>query len=176
MPTNYDELCQAFSQARKSYLDYRGESHELASTIYREMISYLGCTEESIKLVPDKENYDDTLTYTPAGATCLGDDSFWHIGFILELKAADGQGPCEHVRFSLLYKKSPDGFTVKVASKGTEFNIIPDDTSTFRALFDHLFDHIKESYEIGFKDYLNNGKVSHNIGFDINKLRDANEA
>ncbi len=175
MPTTYIELCEAFSQARQSYLDYRGESYELADRIYKEMISYLGCSENDLKLVPDKEGYDDTLTYTPAGASCLGNDSYWHIGFILQLKATDCEGPFESIRFAILFKKTPDGYSTKIATKATEFNIIPNDPSTFNLLFDDLFSHIKESYEVGFKDFLSTGKSSHNIGFDIGKLRDKNE-
>ena len=175
MKTTYDQLCEAFTQARRSYLDYRGESYELADKIYQEMIAYLGCSKENLKLVPDKESYDDTLTYTPAGASCLGDDSYWHIGFILELNATNCKGPIESVRFAVLFKKTPNGFSAKIASKGTEFNIIPNDPSTFKELFDDLFGHIKESYEIGFKDFLSTGKSSNNIGFNIGKLRDKNE-
>jgi hypothetical protein len=175
MPTTYNELCEAFTLARQSYLDYRGESYELADRMYKEMITYLGCSENDLKLVPDKEGYDDTLTYTPAGASCLGDDSYWHIGFILQLKATDCEGPFESVRFAILFKKTPNGYSTKIASKATEFNIKSDDTSTFKALYDDLFSHIKESYEVGFKDFLSTGKSSHQIGFDIGKLRDKNE-
>jgi hypothetical protein len=175
MPTIYNELCEAFTQARQSYLDYREESYALADKIYKEMISYLGCSENDLKLVPDKEGYDDTLTYTPAGASCLGDDSYWHIGFILQLKASDCEGPFESVRFAILFKKTPDGYSTKIASKATEFNIIPDDPTTFIVLYNDLFSHIKESYDVGFRDFLSTGKSSHNIGFDIGKLRDKNE-
>ncbi|HBZ01414.1 MAG TPA: hypothetical protein DEO84_08870 [candidate division Zixibacteria bacterium] len=172
MPITFTELCDAFTRARQSYLDYREESFQLAEKIYHEMISYLGCSENDLKLVPDKEDYDDTLTYTPAGASCLGDDSFWHIGFILQLKATNCEGPFESVRFAILFRKTPNGYSTKIASKATEFNIIFDDPSTFNVLFDDLFIHIKESYDVGFKDFLSTGKAPHNIGFDIGNLRD----
>lgn len=154
--SRFKDLCSAYTEFRHNLSETRFNAYNFSAHVVRNYLDYLGVdSDDTYKLIPLDSHVKPDSVYTPAGATHLGDDGFWHLGFILTVYMEPNTHPQIPFKINFKFRKNGDesytfgvdsiGFTTKISSalNSNEF------TPVFDKVQECILDHFKE-----FEDFL----------------------
>ena len=80
--SKFEEICLAYSQARRTFNEYEETCRDFARELVFGMVDYLEWPQDQeITYIPLGEEFDPSNRfYALAGAMRMGDESFWHFG------------------------------------------------------------------------------------------------
>jgi hypothetical protein len=163
--SKYDELCQAYANSRKAYVDYRNACFGFAQELLEGLFGFLQVPEGRIRIVPVSREPDPEAVYTLSSAMHLDDDTYWHVGVVVDLVDASGTFPPQAVLLKLLVKRHDGVFFVRLGRDGEDMRVrdgYPQDIAVF---MNHVFTAIKESYDQGLQQFLDQDESTRKIGF-----------
>ncbi len=163
--SKFEELCQAYVLSRKTYVDYRDSCFAFSQTLLEALVRYLEVPDGRIRLVPVNREPDAEAIYPLGGAMHLDDDTYWHLGVLIDLSDPAGAYPPQAVLIKLLLKRCEASFCVRLGQEGDDFAVrdgYPQDLASF---LDHIHKTIKESYEEGLQQFLIQQESTRKIGF-----------
>lgn len=149
--SQFTDLCQAYTKFREVFADTRTDAYEFSRNIAFSYLGYLGIDSDSAyRLVPLNEPEKEGVKYSPAGATHLGEDGFWHLGFILNIYKAPNVYPQQGFVIDFKFIRNDDNsHIVGVDAIGFNMKVVnQNDPSEFHALFNK----IHESILVAFKE------------------------
>ena len=88
--SKFEELCQSYSDARNKYIRFRDECFDFAAQLIKGFVDYYEIPSEQVKIVPTHEEVKPNTVYSIRGAMNLDDDTYWHLGLILNFYVRPG--------------------------------------------------------------------------------------
>ncbi len=143
--SKYEEIVQAYSSARKDFLDNKVACSGFARELVSGMIEYFDWPQDrEVTYIPLDEELDpNNKFYALAGAMRLDDQAFWHFGLALNLAEISGINPLSLV-FSFFIKQSGRDFMVRLGTEGQIYKIPSDKRGDDLAPFyDRVFQEIE---------------------------------
>lgn len=109
--SKFDELCNAYRDLRSEYSAVRSDAIDFSSLLVVEYLRYLNLDSSSTtyKLYPLEGEIKANSTYTPFGATHLGNDGYWHLGFALTVYTEPNTYPKQPFTIHFRYIRNEDG-------------------------------------------------------------------
>jgi hypothetical protein len=152
--SKFKDLCVAYTGFRNHISDARLNAFNFAGHVVQYYLDYLGIdNENAYKLIPIDEDVKPNSKYTPAGATHLGEDGFWHLGFTLTVYQESNVYPQAPFQINFKFRRNEDesytfgvdtiDFTTKILSIRNSNEFIP------------VFDKIQECILGHFKEFEN---------------------
>lgn len=163
--SKFDQLCKAYSKARKNYFDYRTDCTSFTTWLMTGFLTYLNCPADQLRYFPMKGEIRPGHSYTLMGAMDLEEDTFWHFGVGLTLFEKKDVTPQETVVFEFMIKRNENSYTVKMDTGGHEYHIAKDDTTAAHRLYEAIFEEIRDSYTTGLQHFLEQDETARKIGF-----------
>jgi len=163
--SKFEELCQAYATSRKAYVDYRDACFGFSQTLLEALIRYLEVPDGRIRLVPVNREPDAEAVYTLGGAMHLDEDTYWHLGVLVDLTDPSGAHPPQAVLLKLLLKRHEATFDVRLGQDEEDFEVRDDHPQDLAAFLEHIYLSIKESYEQGLQQFLIQQESTRKIGF-----------
>ncbi|MCK7442528.1 hypothetical protein [Enterobacter roggenkampii] len=150
--SKFTELCSAYTDFRNNLSDTRFAAYNFSGLVIKNYLDYLGIdNEEAYKIIPLDKDEKPNSKYTPAGATHLGEDGFWHLGFILNVYKDSRTHPQSPFKIDFKFRKNDDdsysfgvdsiGFVTKITSLRNSNEFTP------------VFDKIQECILGYFKEF-----------------------
>ncbi|MEM7117450.1 MAG: hypothetical protein AAF614_33770, partial [Chloroflexota bacterium] len=150
--SKFEEICQAYSQARRTFNEYEETCREFARDLVYGMIDYFEWPQDQeVTYIPLGEELDpNNKFYALAGAMQMDDDSFWHFGVELSVYASGG---AYHKSFviSFFIKKIGQNFIVKLGQNGREIKIPESQKDNLQPFYEAVFLQIKNFFA---RDYI----------------------
>lgn len=165
--TKFEELCQAYTNSRKYYFDYRDSCYQFTGGLMGKISSRLGIPMEQLEFIPLKEEPKPNTKYSISGAMHLDDDTYWHIGIRITLYEKPNILPHQPVLVRILIKKKDNIFTVRLGPAGEVFPIRQEVEEEYNTFIDAMFSLIKNGFETGLQRFLEKREIVKKIGFDI---------
>lgn len=150
--SKFEEICQAYSDARHTFNKYEETCREFARELVFGMVDYLEWPQDQeITYIPLGEAFDPSNRfYALAGAMRMDDESFWHFG--VELSVHDqGRSYTRSFVLSFFIKKVGENFIVKLGKNGRELRIPEGARGQLEPFYEAVFVQIKNFFA---KDYL----------------------
>ncbi|EGT3573982.1 hypothetical protein F6R83_13430 [Citrobacter amalonaticus] len=171
--SKFKELCSAYNDFRDQLADTRSNAFDMSNRVAFYYRQYLGIdNEEAFKLTPLVGQVRNGVKYSPAGATHLGDDGFWHLGIELTVYRNANTYPQQPFKVSFKFIRNEDGSYLLDVDGLNAASIITDVTNA--AQFHPVFDKIQENILDYFNENLEFLKGKHkkmsSIGFIQNDL------
>jgi hypothetical protein len=163
--SKFDDLCQAYATSRKAYVEYRDASFGFSQTLLEALVRYLEVPDGRIRLVPVNREPDADAVYPLGGAMHLDEDTYWHLGVLIDLSDPAGAYPPQAVLIKLLLKRCEATFCVRLGQEGDDFVVRDGYPQDLAAFLDHVHGTIKESYEQGLQQFLEQQESTRKIGF-----------
>ena len=166
--SKFTELCSAYTEFQNKLSDTRLAAFNFSSLVIKNYLDYLGIDNvETYKLIPLDKDEKLNTKYTPAGATHLGGDGFWHLGFVLTVYKDSNTYPQSPFQIDFKFRKNDDGSytfgvdSIDFATKITSLSNSNEFTPVFDKIQECILGHFKE-----FEDFLvgKHDKMS-SIGF-----------
>ncbi|HBQ7163924.1 MULTISPECIES: hypothetical protein [Klebsiella] len=166
--SKFTELCSAYTEFRNKLSDTRFSAYNFSCHVIKNYLDYLGIdNEDAYKIIPLDKDEKPNTKYTPAGATHLGDDGFWHLGFILTIYKDPNTYPQSPFQIDFKFRKNDDeSYTFGVDSIGFATKIFSlSNSNEFTPVFDKIQECILGHFQ-EFEDFLvgKHDKMS-SIGF-----------
>jgi len=154
--TRYQDLCEAYVTSRDNYFSYQKECLEFSGQLLQGLASDFQIPDDRVRVIPVDQPPEAEKEYTLAQVMKLGPDTFWHFG--LEFTLCERPELClQQVMIQFRVKKERDHFLVKLGNRAQEeFRIAPELDGDFRDLFDHIFNFVKNAFEHGLEEFLEN--------------------
>ncbi len=149
--SKFDEIRQAYVDARKSFFAHRDASAVLALGLIEGMERYLECPPYHIHFQTNARQATAAAAHDAKGAVVYGNDGLWH--FTVSMELIDNQdgfhknAARQTLAFELLVQ--PDGAGFNVGFKGwTDRFALPaaGDSPERTRFYDFWFKHIIDSY------------------------------
>jgi hypothetical protein len=163
--SKYNDLCQAYSGARKNYFDYWHDCANFITGLMNGMREYFEMPKENLKYVPLNEKPEFAKKYTARDCMLLEQDTFWYVGVMMTLCGVHEEQPEETLILPILVKKLDDTYTVKFGPAGDEFEITGDDKQSRTAFYDFVFKQISDTYKDRLHKFLEKMISERRIGF-----------
>lgn len=163
--SKFEEICQAYATSRKTYMEYRDACFGFSQTLLEGLIRYLEVPGGRIRLVPVNREPDADAVYTLAGAMHLDEDTYWHLGVLVDLSDPAGAYPPQAVLLKLLLKRHEATFFVRLGQDEEDFEVRDGHPQDLEAFLEHIYLSIKESYEQGLQQFLIQEESTRKIGF-----------
>jgi len=163
--SKYEELCQAYANSRKTYVEYRNACFGFAQDLIEGLVNFLQVPEERIRLVPVNRDPDPEAVYTLSSAMHLDEDTYWHVGVVVDLSDPAGAFPPQAVLIKLLVKRHDGTFYVRLGQDGDDMRVRDGYPQDMALVMEHVFTTIKESYEQGLQQFLDQEESTRKIGF-----------
>lgn len=150
--SKFEEICQAYGQARRTFSNYEDTCRDFARDLVFGMIDYFEWPQEQeITYIPLGEELDpNNKFYALAGAMQMDDDSFWHFGVELAIHAPGGSYQKSFV-ISFFIKKVGQYFIVKLGPNGREIKIPESQKDNLQPFYEAVFLQIKNFFA---RDYI----------------------
>jgi len=149
--SKFDEIRQAYVNARKNFFDQRDASAVFALSLIEGMERYLECPPYQIHFLTHTHQATAAAAHDAKGAVMFGNDGLWHFNIGMELvDNVDGfhkNAARQTLAFELLVQ--PDGTGFSVGFKGwTDRFILPatGESPERTRFYDFWFKHIIDSY------------------------------
>ncbi|HBU6186673.1 hypothetical protein ACHHZ2_17480 [Citrobacter freundii complex sp. 2024EL-00237] len=171
--SKFEELCSAYKNFRDQLSDTRHNAYSMAHRIAYNYRKYLELDNDAVlKLIPLDRPVQSGTMYTPAGATHLGEDGFWHLGVELTVYMGANIHPQQTFTISFKFIKNEDGSHLLDVDDLNASTIISDVNNATE--FNPVFDKIHENIIGYFNENLEFLKGKHNkmssIGFIQNSI------
>ena len=153
--SRFQELCAVIEKDRRRWIDYHKQCLGFSKELVNGLREYLQCPDGCLHCVPTAGERDPDKIYSLAGAMRLNDDPFYHFGVILAL---DVYSP--NILVPFLVRKVNDTFEVRIENVDQEFKIREDRLDELEAVYQFVFQLIKETFELGFQRWLEQDKQS----------------
>ncbi|MBN2465175.1 hypothetical protein JXD38_06095 [candidate division WOR-3 bacterium] len=149
--SKFDQIRQAYVDARKSFFAQRNASAAFAVSLVKGMEQYLESPPYQIRFLSNTRQTSAATSHDASDSVTYGSDGIWH--FRLGMELVDDQGgvgkaaPRQNLTFELLAK--PDGAAYSVGMKGWDdrFTVAAAGDSPERTRFyDFWFKLIIDSY------------------------------
>jgi hypothetical protein len=163
--SKFDELCQAYASSRKAYVDYRDACFGFAQALIEGLLAFLQVPEGRIRLVPVNRDPDPEAAYSLAGAMHLDEDTYWHVGVVVDLSDPAGAFPPQAVLIKLLVKRHDGAFYVRLGEDDEDMRVRDASPEDLALVMEHVFETIKDSYEQGLQQFLDQDESTRKIGF-----------
>jgi hypothetical protein len=163
--SKYDDLCQAYANSRKAYVDYRNACFGFAQELLEGLFSFLQVPEGRIRIVPVSREPDPEAVYTLSSAMHLDEDTYWHVGVVVDLMDAAGAFPPQAVLIKLLLKRHDGVFFVRLGQDGDDMKVREGQPQDMALVMEHIFGAVKESYDQGLQQFLDQDESTRKIGF-----------
>jgi hypothetical protein len=163
--SKYEELCRAYATSRKAYNDYREACYGFAQALVEGLIHHLELPEGQIHFVPVNREPDPEAVYTLAGAMHLDDDTYWHFGVVIALCDPSGEYPPQAALLKILVKRFDGAFAVRLGVEEEDSLVHLDHPQELLAFFDKVYGIIRDSYEQGLQQFLDQQESTRKIGF-----------
>ncbi|MEG5965752.1 MULTISPECIES: hypothetical protein [Enterobacter cloacae complex] len=169
MMSKFDELCAAYKNFRSEYSSVREDAISFSGWLVAQYLSYLGIDHSSpaFRLIPLVGEEKVNSTYSPFGATHLGDDGYWCMGIRLTIYEQKNMHPQLPLQIGIKFLRNIDSsHTVGLLGSDSTFKVSRDDDGRELNVF---FDSIQKEIQKVLKaqaDFLHgkNNKMS-TIGF-----------
>lgn len=162
--SKFEELCAALSAVREEYSAYRQQCMAFIGQLKQGLAEYLDAPEGSIAFFAVEGSFAGRRVDGPAASMHLGDDTYWHFGIVLDLFEEEGLMPYHNVGFRFRLKEVA-GIYVLHVEDSQQFEIPVDDPSRAKAVYDFIFQHLKNRYRNAFHNFLLKGDISQRFGF-----------
>lgn len=151
--SKFDEICRAYSKARRAFREYEETCREFARDLVYGMIDYFEWpTDQEITYIPLGEEFNlNDRFYALAGVMRMDDESFWHFGVELTVHDLGGSHPVPFL-MSFFIKKVGPHFIVKLGPKGKEIRIHEDRRGELMPFYDAVFMQIVEFFSKKYQD------------------------
>ncbi|MCI4032743.1 hypothetical protein MRP04_19950 [Dickeya dianthicola] len=168
--SKFTELCKGYEDFRNEFGKVRVDMYGFSSKLVGHYLNYLGISFESnaeYRLIPLEGVVKEDTNYAPAGATHLGDDGYWHLGFLLTIYISKNTYPQQKIKIHFKFLKDYEGKYILLVDelncKAVINNV--DDLNEFIPVFDGVQDGILR-FNLSGIDFLygKNVKMS-SIGF-----------
>ena len=163
--SKYDELCTAYASSRKAYMDYRDGCFAFAQAVVEALVRYLEVPDGRVRLVPVNREPDPEALYSLAGAMHLDEDTYWHLGAVVDLGDPSGAFPPQSVLVRVLLKRCDEGFCLRLGQEEEDLTVRDGFPQDMAAVTEHIFETIKSSYEQGLQQFLGQQEDTRKIGF-----------
>lgn len=106
----YEDLCNVYEKSREEYFNGRTVAADFASTLFREFKKFINLDTDDfdlLKLVPNREEYDEETTFTHYGAIKYVGGGCWDFAILLRLhmKGNKNLHPSQTIKISFYVKK-----------------------------------------------------------------------
>jgi hypothetical protein len=148
--TRYQDLCQAFDDARKRFKDYRSDCVFFASQFARQLAENLGGPRDLVSFEPAGGMRQGDGPVTIEEAMHLDEDTYWHLGLRLRLatdKAAD------EIRLHVRFKKIEKLYVVNLFGH-EDFELAEPSPTALQPVFSELYQSVKRHYDDGLRLFL----------------------
>ncbi len=164
--SKFGELCKSYKTSRDNYFSYRDESVGFARELMDKYIEYLQVPKENFKFVPlDKDPKPDTR-YSLFAAIHLNNDSFWHLGLQITIYSALNEFPQQPILVRFMFKKTDKNtFSIKISEQDSGHSICRENESDFSEFFEFLQSQIRDNFENGLQEFLEQSAPIRTIGF-----------
>jgi len=151
--SKYDEICQVYQKARRSFLDYEETCRSFAREIVEGMIEYFEWPrDQEITFIQLGEEINPSNRfYALAGAMRMDDESFWHFGVELRVEEMSG-AHAQPFLMSFFIKKVGPHFIVKLGPTGEEIRIHEGRRGELAPFYDAVYVKIAEFFVKEYQD------------------------
>ncbi|RMH00387.1 MAG: hypothetical protein D6706_04120 [Chloroflexi bacterium] len=151
--TKFEEICEAYSRARKAFRDYEETCRDFARELVYGMVEYFGWPQDrEITYIPLGEELNpNNRFYALAGAMRMDDEAFWHFGVVLTVSEPGGSYPTP-LLLSFFIKKVGPHFIVKLGPKGKEIPIHEGRRNDLSPFYDAVFAQIMNFFARKYLD------------------------
>jgi hypothetical protein len=142
--SKYDEMCKAYGDAKKVWMEYYNRGMQQVSALTTGFIKYCEIPPGSFSFVPAKDP-DANSSYTPITAIRFGDDGYWHIGWRISL-------PHPVLVTVFLREIEADNISVRCGWEKQDRILDLKDESQCRAFYEVVIHRITEFYKRSAED------------------------
>jgi hypothetical protein len=149
--SKFDDLRQAYAQARKEFFTQRAASATFAETIVQGMETYIGSPQFQLHFLPYTQAVTSSKTHTATAAVWLANDALWHLKVAMELRG-DAEGihnetAGQTVTFEMVMQPVGTGFKVGIKGWNERFSLPATAGSPeHNAFYDFVCERIADSY------------------------------
>lgn len=164
--SKFEEICAAFDESQRKFIDYRSECHDFGRKLSRQYIQFLEVPKEHFEWFNPDADKPPKGKVTIPGAMYLDDDTYWHLG--LKITVIDKQKSGFRPKILIIFKfKKLDNSTFEVLIDGDEksHKIELDKDDAFNLLFSHLQTILLGLYQNDLEDFLASQQSPRSIGF-----------
>jgi hypothetical protein len=149
--SKFDEIRQAYVDARKVFFDHRDASAVLALSLVEGMERYLGCPQFYIHFLINARQATAAAAHDAKSAVVYGNDGLWHFTVCMDvIDNADGfrkNAARQTLMFELLVQPQDPGFSVGLKGWNDRFVVpAPGDSPESTRFYDFWFKRILDSY------------------------------
>jgi hypothetical protein len=149
--SKFDEVRQAYVDARKSFFAQRDASVAFALSLAQGMERYLESPPYMIRFLTNTRQAAAATAHDAKDAVAYGTDGLWHFGLGMELvdnkEGFNKNAARQNLAFELLVKPDGAGFTVSLKGWDDRFSVPASGDSPERSRFyDFWFRRIIDSY------------------------------
>ncbi|MBQ4781286.1 hypothetical protein HER17_05280 [Pectobacterium carotovorum] len=165
--SKFKELCNSFTSFRAVYSQSRDNSICFSKKLVLNYKEYLEISEKDYKLIPLEDEVKQNAEYTPFGASHLGDDGYWHMGFALTVYKDINLYPKQEFLIHFKFIRYEDGkYSLGVDGLKKE-SVITDinNKNEFNIIFEEIQNSILEYHETGINFLYGKNSKMPSIGF-----------
>ena len=150
--SKFDELHQAYVDARRAFFARRDASIASATAILEGLERYLECPRTTLSFLSRSGGTSLLKTHKAEEAVWLGPDGLWRFSIGLDLSEVQAGGRRETAKqtvvVEVVIQPTDTGFSIGLKGWNKQFDL-PKDTESaeYAAFYEFVFQHIIESYQ-----------------------------
>lgn len=157
--SKFDELRQAYADARKTFLAGRDASALLSLKLVEGFETYLGCPSFSVRFVSNTGATTASTAHNSLGAIWLGPDGIWRFRAAFDLDDKSGKDVGRQtVAFEVSMQPVESGFSVGVKGWTDRFTLPAGaGPAEFTPVYDFIVERVLDGYRQAGQRYFDGG-------------------
>ncbi len=162
--SRFEQLCETLRQTRRQYYAYREECSAFMSTFMMGLREYLDVPDGYCEYYATQGHWKGRKVPGLTAAMHLDDDSYFHIGVVIDLVEKPDTFPTEPNGFILKLKKRDNAFEV-ILPDDKQFVIDAVSEEAFEPVYEHMFNIMRKRYDNALREFLDTADVKRRQGF-----------
>ena len=163
MATKFEELCRIYGELKTKFEQYEVEAGQLVVALRDTLAATIEAPSEHVTLFATHGTMAGHKLPGPTGALQLLDDTWFHVGFCIDLYRKVEEYPYERAGFKLRLKHLNDHYRIEILDDESVHEARTQED--LQTLADHMYDLLVDRYRHALHRFVVEGKAEARFGF-----------